>query len=140
MNLAQVARMLSGFAAFFAAAQIPPLLLALQEEPSDYQPVAGFTAGIAVGAVASALLWLAGRRAQGQSFRKEAIAVAGISWFLASLLGAIPFQWSGLLENPIDAIFEATSGLTTCGATVLHSGDNPRLEDVPQSLLLWRAL
>lgn len=139
MDLAQVARMLAGFAAFFTLAQVPPLVLALQEPPFDYDATGGFIASMIAGAVVALLLWYLGRKPAGPAFRREAIAVAALAWFLAGLLGAIPFWWSGLL-TPIDAIFEATSGLTTCGATVLHSGDNPRLEEVPHSFLLWRAL
>ena len=141
MNLAQVARLLAGFAGLLTLAQIPPLVFALQEEaPAHLSPVGGFVASTVVGAVVAALLHVAGRRRRGDIFRKEAIAVAGLSWFLAGLLGAIPFVWSGVLPDPIDAIFEATSGLTTCGATVLGSGTNAAIADVPQSLLLWRAL
>ncbi|MCR9243574.1 MAG: TrkH family potassium uptake protein [bacterium] len=140
MNLRQVARMLAGFAAFFTLAQIPPLVLAMQESAGDFATTAGFLVGMLAGGATSTLLWLAGRNASEQAFRREAIAVAGLSWFLASLLGAIPLWWSGVLPHPIDAVFEATSGLTTCGATVLGSGNNPLIEGTPASLLLWRAM
>ena len=53
MNLAQVARMLSGFTAFFTLAQIPPLVLALQAPPGDHDPVAGFVASMLVGGAVS---------------------------------------------------------------------------------------
>lgn len=141
MNFAQVARLLAGFAGLLTLAQVPPLVFALQETPPDHlSPAGGFAASMMTGAVTATLLWLAGRQRRGEIYRKEAIAVAGLSWFLAGLLGAIPFQWSGLLHSPIDAVFETTSGLTTCGATVLGSGDNMAIAEVPRSLLLWRAL
>lgn len=141
MNLAQIARLMAGFAAFFTLAQLPCLLWAILE-PSHptLRPLGGFLGSIVVGTAVALLLWLAGRADRGQVFRKEAIAVAGLSWFLASMLGAIPLQWSGLLPNPFDAVFEAVSGLTTTGATVLGSGPNPPIVSTPQSLLLWRAL
>lgn len=141
MNLGQVASMIAGFAAFFTLAQIPPLLYALAEVPhATMAPVSGFVASITIGGMVAALLWLAGRGQKGQIYRKEAIAIAGASWVLAGLLGAIPLQWSGLLASPVDAVFECVSGLTSTGATVLGSGDNPRIEAAPHSLLLWRAL
>ncbi len=141
MNLAQVAHLLAGFAGLLTLAQVPPLVFALQETaPAHLSPVGGFVASMVIGALVATLLWLAGRQRRGEIYRKEAIAVAGLSWFLAGLLGAIPFQWSGLLHSPIDAMFETTSGLTTCGATVLGSGDNMAIVDVPRSLLLWRAM
>ena len=141
MNLAQIARLMAGFAAFFTLAQLPCLAFALQEtDHPTLRPIAGFGGSIVIGGAVAALLWLAGRRDRGQVFRKEAIAVAGLSWLLASMLGAIPLQWSGLLPNPFDAVFETTSGLTTTGATMLGSGPNPPIVGTPDSLLLWRAL
>lgn len=141
MNLGQVARMMAGFAAFFTLAQLPPFVLALVEvNGSHTTAVGGFLASILIGALVAWLLWRAGRGERGQVFRKEAIAVAGLSWLLAGVLGAIPFQWSGLLPDPIDAIFETVSGLTTTGASVLGSGPNPPIPDTLPSLLLWRAL
>lgn len=141
MNLAQIARLMAGFAAFFTLAQLPCLAFALQEPPhANLKPIAGFGGSVVIGTAVAALLWLAGRRDRGQVFRREAIAVAGLSWLLASMLGAIPLQWSGLLPNPFDAVFETVSGLTTTGATTLGSGNNPPIVGTPESLLLWRAL
>lgn len=141
MNLFQVARLTAGFAGFFTLAQLPAFVSALTEPSSStLLPSLGFGFSMAIGGLVALGLWLIGRRDDTQIFRKETIAVAGLSWFLAGLLGAIPFFVSGLLTNPVDAFFEAMSGLTTCGATVLGSGDNMRIEDVAPSLLLWRAM
>jgi trk system potassium uptake protein TrkH len=46
-------------------------------------------------AVGGALIWL-GRRTKGQLFRKEAMAVVGLSWILATVLGALPFHFAGV--------------------------------------------
>lgn len=141
MNFARIARLLAGFVVFFTAVQLVPLAFALTEPVSaTLSPRAGFTASIAVGFGVWVLLMLAGRRATGEIYRRETIAVAGIVWFVASLLGAVPFQWSGLLPKATDAVFECTSGLATCGATVLGTAGNLRPEDTPESLLLWRAM
>jgi trk system potassium uptake protein TrkH len=139
MNLPQVGRLMAGFVGFFTLAQVPPLLLSLTEPSGTYHTTAGFLASIVVGGIVAILLFTGGRAAQGQVFRKEAIAVAGLAWVVASLLGALPFRWSGLLPSAIDALFEAASGLTTTGATVLGSGGNCAVDAVPRSLLLWRA-
>lgn len=131
---------MAGFAGFLAVAQLPPLAFALRETGSDgLSPTSGFVAGIVVGGAVTLLLHLAGRRSTGQIHRREAIAEAGLAWVLASLIGAIPFLWSGLLLDQFDAVFETVSGWTTCGATVLGSGPNMPVSEVPASLLLWRA-
>lgn len=141
MNFARIARVLAGFVVFFTIAQLVPLAFAFGEPATARtSSLAGFGASIVIGAIVSGLLALAGRRASGDFYRRETICVAGVAWFLASLLGAIPFQWSGLLPSSADAIFETVSGLTTCGGTVLGCAGNPTPELTPQSLLLWRAL
>lgn len=76
-----------------------------------------------------------GRGAGNKVFRKEALALVGLSWILASLLGTIPYLLgiSGL--SFADAFFESASGITTTGSSVL--GD---LEELPFSLLFWRQI
>ena len=145
MNLAAVARMLAGIIAFYTVVQLAPLAMAVYGEnsraaASGFDPVAGFVSSILIGAVVATLLWLAGRRREGLVYRREAILVASSAWVLVGVLASIPFQWSGLLPNPFDAVFETISGMTTCGGTVLGSAGNVAPELVPESLLLWRAL
>ena len=53
-------------------------------------------------------LYQYGRKATGQLFRKEAMAVVGLSWVLATILGALPFYLSGTLRGPSLVISEQT--------------------------------
>jgi len=95
------------------------------------------------------LMRFLGRATSGQLFRKEAMAVVGLSWVLATLLGAIPFWLSGtqrVRDVPVtffDAMFEAQSGFSTTGATVLTDlevPDDPALAPlVPRCILFWRS-
>ena len=141
MNFGAISRVLAGFVAFFTVAQVVPLGLALSEAPFERgSTVAGFTASIGVGVVVAALLWFGGRKAPAGFYRRETLFVAGIAWVVASVLAALPLQWSGLLPSATEALFESVSGLTTCGGTMLGSDGNPTPEETPQSLLLWRAL
>jgi len=141
MNFPRIGRVLAGFVTFFTVAQVAPLIVAATEQaPPGESAVAGFVGSIVLGAAVVAVLLFAGRGAGGEFHRRDTLCVAGIAWFLASLLGAIPFQWSGLLADPVDAVFESVSGLTTCGATVLGTAGNPAPEATATSLLLWRAM
>ena len=144
MNATLVARLLSGFTLFFSLAQVAPLLLALAEGPHPrsphIDPAAGFLAGTGVGLLAALLLWGAGRSRDRSFFRKEALAVVGFAWVVASLLGGVPFRCSGAVTDAASAIFETVSGLTTTGATVFGSGEFVAVEDLPRSILLWRAM
>ncbi len=56
-------------------------------------------------------------------------------WLALPVFGALPF-WLGATElRFVDAFFEAMSGLTTTGSTVLSG-----LESLPRGILLWRGL
>lgn len=44
------------------------------------------------------LIWC-GRNAQGRLFRREAMAVVGLSWVLATVLGALPYKFAGCMHT-----------------------------------------
>ena len=69
-------------------------------------------------------------------FRREGLAVVGLSWLFAGLFGALPFLLSGVISSPIDAFFESTSGITTTGATIL-SGE--AIDRMPRAISFWRS-
>ncbi|MGQ0551661.1 MAG: TrkH family potassium uptake protein [Planctomycetota bacterium] len=65
----------------------------------------------------------------------EALATMSLGWVGGAALSALPFLLSGAITSPLDAGFEALSGLTTTGATILT---DPQV--LPRSLLAWRAM
>jgi len=81
------------------------------------------------------LLWRLIPRGKEGISRREAIFLVALIWVVASAFSALPFWLGGAIECFLDAYFEAVSGLTTTGATVLTS-----IETLPQGLLLWRSL
>jgi trk system potassium uptake protein TrkH len=66
---------------------------------------------------------------------REAYVLVSISWISSCLIGALPYLFTGVIPSFTDAFFESTSGFTTTGATVLTG-----LEQMPRSILFWRAL
>ncbi|WP_366656859.1 TrkH family potassium uptake protein [Fodinicurvata sp. EGI_FJ10296] len=66
---------------------------------------------------------------------RQAFLVTGASWVTSGFVVAMPLIFAGVGDGPVDAIFEAFSGLTTTGATVLTN-----LESLPRAILFWRAL
>ncbi|MBQ8459347.1 TrkH family potassium uptake protein [bacterium] len=63
--------------------------------------------------------------------KSEALIIASLAWILFGLIASIPFLFYGF--TPIDSLFEAVSGITTTGATILTSFD------IPKTLLFWRS-
>ena len=66
---------------------------------------------------------------------RDGVYTVCISWLVLSLFGAMPFLLSKSVPNFTDGFFEALSGFTTTGATILT-----RIEDVPKDILLWRSM
>ena len=50
-----------------------------------------------------------GRGSTGKLFRKEAMAVVGLSWLLATFLGALPFICSGTMRGPPVRVFDGSN-------------------------------
>lgn len=66
------------------------------------------------------ILRFIGRNAAEQLYRRESILLVVFIWIITSFISALPFVFSKTLK-PLDAYFEAMSGLTTTGATMLTS-------------------
>ena len=75
-------------------------------------------------------------RPRGENIRlgnREGVAIVGLCWLTACLAGAVPFVWVAHMSWT-DAFFEADSGFTTTGATILTD-----IEILPRGLLFWRS-
>lgn len=83
--------------------------------------------------LAGATMW-AITRSTFELTRREGIGIVVFGWLVAIVTGSLPFLMCGAMNNPIDAIFESCSGLTTTGASVMSD-----LENHSRAILLWRA-
>jgi len=104
-------------------------------------------ASIAICASVGLVLRAAGRSAPETLYRKEAMAIVGLSWVLSTILGAFPYFLGSVVytstagaEVPMgvaESFFESQSGFSTTGATVLTDIENKRW--VPRCILFWRS-
>ena len=67
-------------------------------------------------------------------YAREGFVSVALSWIVISLIGALPFVLSGDIPRYVDALFEITSGFTTCGASVV-----PDVETLGRGVLFWRS-
>lgn len=82
------------------------------------------------------ILTFSTRRRKGQALNhREGVITICISWLVMSVFGGLPFLLSKSVPNFTDAFFEALSGFTTTGATVITN-----LETIPKDILLWRSM
>jgi len=66
---------------------------------------------------------------------REGVAAVALGWMAAGLFGGLPFLLGGVFGGLTDSYFEAMSGFTTTGASVLTN-----IEVVPRGILFWRSL
>ncbi len=66
-------------------------------------------------------------------YAKEGFVITALAWLIMSLIGAVPFVLSGAIPNYVEAFFEAVSGFTTTGASVI-----PNVEIVSHAVNFWR--
>ena len=66
---------------------------------------------------------------------KETFLLTFLAWLILAAISALPFYLSNLNLNYADSFFEATSGITTTGSTIIANLDNASV-----GVLLWRAI
>jgi len=71
---------------------------------------------------------------EGLTIQQTFLLASGV-WVALPLFGAIPFMLGETELRFVDAFFEAMSGMTTTGSTVITG-----LETLPKGILLWRAI
>jgi trk system potassium uptake protein TrkH len=89
---------------------------------------------VIAGAIGGILLRL-GRRAKTDFFARDAVAMVALAWFGVSLVGALPYLFSGTIADISSAVFESASGFTTTGSTVLTD-----IESCSKGIIFWRSL
>ena len=105
------------FSLYYRTDDIPAILLA---------------AGVTL--VASLAMYLLTSK-EGEANHKEGILITTLAWVLAAGFGALPFYFYGTFPTYTDCYFEAMSGFTTTGASVLAD-----IEKQPAGILFWRSL
>lgn len=132
MNVLAVLRLLGRLLILLGLAQLAPLFVALLYGESTSAGAFLISAIIAAGLGAGLLTLLPDRNPT--LFQREGILIVALGWLSASILGGLPYLLTGTLVAPVDALFEAASGFTTTGATVL-----PDIEAADRSILFWRS-
>lgn len=131
MNKRLVAYMQGAVLLIEAACMTPALVIALFQQDGDAWAL-GATMLILI-AIGAPLRFLV-RPGERNLRAREGFLTVALAWIALSCFGALPFVFSGMIPNYIDALFESVSGFTTTGATVLENFDN-----LPQGIMFWRS-
>lgn len=109
-----------------------PMITCLLYGESDY---VAFAVSSAFTVVSGASMTFFIRPRRTEMAKREGFLLTALVWVIFSLFGMIPFMLSSTPMAVSDAFFEAMSGFTTTGATVMTS-----IEHLSHGLLLWRCL
>ncbi|OIQ27097.1 MAG: potassium transporter TrkH [Alphaproteobacteria bacterium MedPE-SWcel] len=110
-----------------------PLLLDLYDGKGEW-PV--FLESAILCLLAGGLLALSCANGVGRGLSiRQTFLLTTLVWVALPFFGAIPLMLGATELSFTDAFFEAMSGLTTTGSTVISG-----LDDLPRGLLLWRAI
>jgi len=131
VNLSVVQRILGLLLMLFSLTMLPPLLIALHFGDSNWHVfVESFLIVAGVGLVA----WWPVRARRRELRLRDGFLIVSLFWVVLGAAGAVPLLLS---EQPVlsvtDAVFEAVSGFTTTGATIITG-----LDALPPSILYYR--
>jgi len=131
MSFAVVQRILGLLLTLFSFTLVPPFAISLASQDGA---ASVFASAFALTLSAGLIAWLPVREVRRELRLRDGFVVVVMFWFVLSAIGALPFM---LAEHPhlslTDAMFEAVSGLTTTGATVITNIDH-----LPTSILYYR--
>ncbi len=121
---------------FFSAAMLVPLSMAwLTDEPSAAREAYG--GALLLTLFSGVMLWALTRRSKRELKPRDGVLLVVLTWTVLPLYASLPllayFYGAGSPISFTDAYFEAMSGLTTTGSTVLTG-----LDALPGSVNLWR--
>lgn len=94
-----------------------------------------FAASAAVSLFIGVALVLSNRAGSLEPSVRQVFLLTTVGWLAIAAFAALPFAFSNLELSFTDAFFEAMSGITTTGSTVITD-----FETVPRGILLWRAV
>jgi trk system potassium uptake protein TrkH len=131
MNIRLVVNLMGKALVFLGLAMVFPLLWAVYDQGPDKM---AFLYSMVITLISGIIVVMAVPQ-QGEIRYREGFVIVTVGWLLVSLYGCLPYLFSGVCTNFIDAFFESISGFTTTGASIFAD-----VEALPRGILLWRSL
>ena len=129
-KIAPIVHVLSKLAALYAVLLLVPTLVSYLYHDSAFNAFAGTALATLAG---SSAVWAATRKHDRELRPRDGFTLVFLLWLGFAAISALPFYLYFPNISYTDAFFEAVSGLTTTGATVMSS-----LDTLAPSLNFWR--
>lgn len=129
-KIAPIVHVLSKLAALYAVLLLVPTLVSYLYHDSAFNAFAGTALATLAGSTA---VWAATRKHDRELRPRDGFTLVFLLWLGFAAISALPFYLYFPNIGYTDAFFEAVSGLTTTGATVISS-----LDTLAPSLNFWR--
>lgn len=95
----------------------------------------GFLISAGINLLAGGLIiWLT-RNASRDIGKREGFIIVSLVWVIFSVLGSLPYIFTGAIPSYTDAFFETMSGFSTTGSSILND-----IESLTHGILFWRSL
>ncbi len=133
LDLRPVGYVIGLLVAVLGASMLIPMAVDLMAG-NGHWPAFAEAALITMGVGAFLALACANAVGEGLTLRQTFLITTSV-WLALPVFGALPFSFGATDARYVDAFFEAMSGLTTTGSTVLSG-----LDDFPEGLLMWRGM
>ncbi|MHB8990895.1 MAG: TrkH family potassium uptake protein [Chloroflexota bacterium] len=130
MRIVVVAHYLGTVLVLLGGTMLLPFGVSVIYQEHDQLPL---LASALITALVGGTMWFWTRKQPGPMIRKESFLVVALGWALGAAFGALPYMLAGTFTSFVDAYFEAMSGFTTTGSSVLAD-----IEAQPHGILFWR--
>lgn len=132
INFAAVLRVIGMLLTIEALFMLVPLVTCLAYGEDDVKAF-GITVAVTLGVGCALAFGL--RPSNPDMGKRDGFLLTALVWVFFSLFGMLPFMIGGAGMSVSDAFFEAMSGFTTTGASVIRSVD-----ELSRGIVLWRSL
>ena len=131
MRFFTISRIIGLFLIIFSVTLLAPMAVSWWYDDGEFSH---FLLAMLVGVGVGVLLYLPAYHSRRDIRVRDGFLVVALFWVLLSVMAAVPLVLGAHLDV-VDALFEAVSGFTTTGATVMSG-----LDDRPASLLFYRQM
>lgn len=132
LNFRAIVKITGGIAMVFSLAMLPSLVVAVYY--GEYICTKVFISTIIITGLTGFFIRKVIPSSKKALRLRESFMVVAMFWLIASVIGMMPYIFSGAIPDIFSAFFETVSGLTTTGSTILTD-----VEKLPKSILFWRS-